>query len=135
MITEFTCVFYSLLQLQKLTKWKCDIYIPLHHLYCQFMATFSVEAYFESKCTSQSLLVSLPNLGLYIEIDCTLQIFLFYSTVWTIKSFTFFPSNRGTVWLCMKITPHWKAVNQRHVYLFGWYLRIMIGCGTGRRPT
>ena len=56
-------------------------------------------------------------------------------TVCTIKSLTNSPSKRGTVWLCMKITPHWNAVNHRQVKRFGWYLRMTIGCGTGSKPT
>jgi hypothetical protein len=59
-----------------------------------------------------------------------------YATVWTIKRRTVLPSKRGiscegserearggggerVTWLCMKMTPHMKAVNQREVYLLG----------------
>jgi len=51
------------------------------------------------------------------------------------NSLIHFPSNRGRDWLCMKMTPHWNAVNHKQVKRLGIYFLMTIGCGTGNSPT
>lgn len=71
-------------------------------------------ASFFSMCTVTALsLLQYHHRSLPMPLD--LVTYSLYRPFCTWKSRIAFPSKRGTLWLCMKITPHMNALNHRLV--------------------